>query len=150
FGEADRHQPQVAVTRGEKVRMCSQEFLAPFGQRGEQTNVDLALDRRDNSGGVEQGMITKRKVETAQPTGPVTGNAERINVEHRPRVGRDHQVAVKPVALWLFGPEKIKLARPPSYFFFGKLRGEKEIIELVRSHHQLDGVVRRFFNGDAI
>ena len=57
---------------------------------------------------------------------------------------------MKPVAFRLLGPKKIKVARSPSYFFLRKLRREKEIIELVWSHHQLDGLVRGLFLRDAI
>src|SRR4051812_3311775 len=78
FGEPDWDQPKMTVALRKKVRVCGEEFLTPIGQRGEQTNIDLAFDVWDDSGRGEDGMVTKRKVKAAQAARSIAFHSERI------------------------------------------------------------------------
>lgn len=65
-------------------------------------------------------------------------------------VGGDGEIAVKPVAIGLFRPEEIELARHRLDARPGQGRSEKQIIELVWGNDDLNRVLRYLFGRKSV
>ena len=89
-------------------------------------------------------------METAQTARAITPHTERIDVEHRARMRRNHEIAMKPVALRLLGAEKEQIFRESRRHSPRQLVIEEEIIKLVRRHDDLELVLARFVARDLI
>ena len=127
---------------GEKVGIAREKFFPPFRQGCEQADVEIALDRGRAARAFKHRMVTQRQVKAAQATKAIRFDPERIDIEHRASMRRDHQVAVKPVTVRLLGPEEIELPGHPLQLRCGKSWSKKQIEELMGGNHDLDGVAR--------